>query len=40
MNNEKNITGKKPLEHKKPTLFMKFMKWIEKGQQNKIQCTS
>jgi len=39
-NNEKNIPVEKPLQHKKISVFMRFMKWIEKGRENEIQCVS
>ncbi len=40
IHNEKNGTGEKTLYEKKPSFFIKFMKWIEKGQKNQIQCVS
>jgi len=41
MNNiEKNTTGEKSLRHKKVSIFVKFMRWIEKGRENEIQCVS
>jgi hypothetical protein len=39
-NNEKEIVEGKLPPDKKPSIFMKFMGWIEKGQKNSIQCGS
>jgi len=39
-NNEKNRTGENPSRQKKNSVFMRFMKWIEKGRENEIQCVS
>lgn len=40
VNIARNIAGAKTPQEKKLSVFMRFMKWIEKGRENEVQCIS